>query len=95
MHLTYGLIDDPAGILPLLQEIAENDAPPGYNFTRREGLGTTGGPCGFVASYAHAGGEAKVIFVFVDLKQEALVAAATLATQTKAGAKKAGIELGG
>lgn len=90
VHLTYGLIDDPADILPLLQDIAEKDAPPGYNFTRRECLGTTGGPRGFVASYAHAGGEAKVIFVFVDLKQEALVAAATLATQTKNGGKKAG-----
>uniref|UniRef100_B0T9H7 Uncharacterized protein n=1 Tax=Caulobacter sp. (strain K31) TaxID=366602 RepID=B0T9H7_CAUSK len=83
VHLTYGLISEPERIGPVLEDIARTSAPPAFAFRDLQPLTLHGGPAGFVARYAQADREVKVVFIVVDLAQVQQIATAVHARAPK------------
>jgi tetratricopeptide (TPR) repeat protein len=82
-HLVYSYVADPGEVVTELRRIAEKECPPGFSFTRLQELPPNGSaPTGFWASYASSLGEAKVVFLLLDMGQEAQRGAARAAAQS-------------
>ena len=60
-HLTYAYIEDKAGLMRLLEALAETASPPGFNFLGREPIPHDDSrPPGFAARYSADFGEIRV-----------------------------------
>jgi len=83
-HLTYSYVTDPGSVVAELKREAQALAPTGFAFTGAEDLPLTDArPTGFVASYRASLGEVRVVFLVLDMQQQAQRdAAATAAGNT-------------
>jgi len=71
-HLTYSYTAAPDEVVTLLRRIAREECPTGFAFTHLEELPRTdSGPVGFWASYSSRLGEVKVVFLLLDMGQDA------------------------
>jgi hypothetical protein len=88
-HLTYSYVADQSAVLAELRRIAQEECPTGFSFSRYEELPLTdSGPTGFAANYASSLGEVRVVFLLLDMSQDAQRAAARVASQTNPRRKK-------
>jgi hypothetical protein len=80
-HLTYAYIENPASILAHLRDTATRDAPNGFSYVRSNDIDFTDSrPTGFTARYATEFGEAKVVFLILNMGLHHQRAAAKAAT---------------
>lgn len=86
-HVVYSYVDAPEDVLTTMKDIAKARAPDGFVHRSTVALPREDSrPIGFVATYtAPGGGDAKVVCLVMDMKQQAQRAAAALAGQTRAG----------
>jgi hypothetical protein len=83
-HLTYAYVEKSAEIIDYLKKMAENDAPGAFKYQRRDDIAKTDSrPPGFIAEYEGAHGPVKVVFLLLDMQQEAQRDAAKLSATTK------------
>jgi hypothetical protein len=83
-HLTYAYIKNPASILDYLKDMAEKEVPSAFVYKKREDVPHTDSrPPGFVAEYEGQFGPVKVVFLILDMAQEAQLEAAKLSAATK------------
>jgi len=83
-HLSYAYIDKPATIIDYLREMAEKEAPNAFKYKSTEDIPHTDSrPPGFVAEYEGQFGPVKVVFLILDMAQEAQQEAANLSAVTK------------
>jgi hypothetical protein len=82
-HLTYSYVADPDKVLAELHRIAREECPSGFSLTRLEELPRTDStPPGFWATYDSALGEVKVVFLLLDMGQNAQRDAARAAAES-------------
>lgn len=86
-HVVYSYVDSPEDVLTTMKDIAKASAPEAFVHVSTEDLPREDSrPSGLVATYtARGGGDAKVVCLVMDMKQQAQRAAAALAGQTRAG----------
>ncbi len=83
-HLSYAYIKNPATIVDYLKEVAEKEAPNSFKYKRAEDIPHTDArPPGFIAEYEGQYGPVKVVFLVLDMAQEAQQEAANLSALTK------------
>jgi hypothetical protein len=83
-HLSYAYINKPATIVDYLKEMAEKEAPNAFKYKSSEDIPHTDSrPPGFVAEYEGQFGPVKVVFLVLDMAQEAQQEAANLSAVTK------------
>ena len=71
-HLTYCYADNPGSVLSELHRIAREDVPKGFRFIRSDELRTIDAqPPGFAAQYSSSLGEMTVVFLILDMLQQA------------------------
>jgi tetratricopeptide (TPR) repeat protein len=84
-HLSYAYIKEPATITAYLKEMAAKEAPDAFKYQRSEEITHTDSrPPGFVAEYEGQHGPVKVVFLILDMAQEAQQDAANRSAVTKA-----------
>jgi hypothetical protein len=84
-HLTYAYIEDKAGLMRFLEDMAETASPPGFKFLGREPIPHVDSrPPGFAARYLADFGEVKLVFLVLNLGQQRQQQAAKTAGATKA-----------
>jgi hypothetical protein len=80
IHLTYSHVDDPAAVLSHLREVAEKETPPAFVYKRRRDIPLTDSrPTGFIADYQGPLGLVRVVFLVLDVRQQAQRDAARIA----------------
>ncbi|WP_156944891.1 hypothetical protein [Bradyrhizobium sp. Ec3.3] len=85
-HLTYAYIKDVEEVIEYLKEMAEKAAPPAFKYKNREDIKRSDSrPSGFVAEYEPPHAPVKVVFLVLDMQQEARREAAKLTAATKSG----------
>jgi hypothetical protein len=83
-HLSYAYIKKPASIIDYLKDMAEKEAPSAFKYRDRTEIEHTDSrPPGFVAEYDGQHGPVKVVFLVLDMAQEAQQDAAKLSAVTK------------
>lgn len=79
-HLTYAYVTEVSAVLDQLRSIAEHEAPDGFEWCGNEELPAAGAqPRGFVSRYRHDSVDLKVVFLILDLAQQAQRQAAATA----------------
>jgi hypothetical protein len=80
LHLTNSYVNDPSSVRGHLKPMAEKAAPPGFTYKGSKGIPLTdSGPTGFVAEYQGPLGLVKVVFLVLDMRQQARAEAARTA----------------
>ncbi|MGY3231195.1 hypothetical protein ACVWWJ_002679 [Luteibacter sp. HA06] len=70
-HVVYSYAPEPRLVLDTMREIARTRPPVGFSYIDQSGLDQTGSmPPGFMAEYTHSMGQAFVVFLVVDLRQQ-------------------------
>jgi hypothetical protein len=78
-HLTYAYVKDTDEVIQYLKEMAKKEAPPALRYKRRDDISKTDSrPKGFVAEYEGPHAPVKVVFLLLDMEQEAQREAANL-----------------
>jgi hypothetical protein len=82
-HLTYAYVANPSAILDYLKEMAQKEAPSAFKYQRLEDIPHTDAqPPGFAAEYEGRFGPVKVVFLVLDMGQEAQKEAAQRSAAT-------------
>ncbi len=82
LHLTYAYVENSDSVLDKLRDIAEHDAPKGFIYLRRENIRYTDSrPAGFTAYYRGESGVVQVVFLVLDMRQNAQREAAKIAVK--------------
>jgi hypothetical protein len=80
LHLTYSYADDPSSVFGHLKPMAEKAAPPAFAYKDSKDIPLTdSGPTGFIAEYQGPLGPVKVVFLVLDMRQQAQAEAARTA----------------
>jgi hypothetical protein len=83
-HLTYAYVEKTADVINYLKEMAEKEAPSAFKYQRRDDIDKKDSqPPGFIAEYEGEHGPVKVVFLLLDMQQEAQRDAAKLSAITK------------
>jgi hypothetical protein len=80
-HLTYSYVDEPASVVNQLKHAAEREVPPGFEQKGnvRDIPLTDSRPTGFTAEYSGPLGGVTVVFLVLDMRQQAQRNAARIA----------------
>ena len=82
LHLTYAYVNNPNSILDKLRDIAEYDTPKGFTYLQSEDIRYTDSrPAGFTADYRGESSVVRVVFLVLDMRQNAQREAAKIATK--------------
>lgn len=85
-HLTYAYLEKTAEVNAYLKQMAETEAPLAFKFSQIHDIPKTDSlPPGFIAEYEGEHGPVKVVFLLLDMQQEAQREAAKMAAATKSG----------